>query len=121
MNQETAQFKTAFCTCSRFSAFGCFSYPYPLRNPRLNLFASLRRCGRIKLMPHRCSVYKMGVPKFPAPRNFGESYAQTSGEIRPRTDEGIRRRYAGFPFSGVADGYIAGAGDNCPLLAGDTI
>lgn len=69
----------------------------------------------------RCSSYKMGVLKFPAPSNLVGSYAQATGEIQPRTDEGIHRRYAWFAFPGVADGSIAGVGDDCPLLAGDAL
>ena len=63
----------------------------------------------------------MGVLKYPAPTNFGESYAQASGKIQPRTDERIHPGYGSVAFSGVADRNIAGAGDDCPLLAGDAI
>ena len=64
----------------------------------------------------------MGVLKFPTScgcSNLGESYAQTSDQIQTRADEGIRPCHGSVAFSGVADGRIAGAGDDCPLLAGD--
>ena len=50
---------------------------------------------------------------------LGESYAQTSDQIPTRPDEGSYPCYGSAAFSGVADGRIAGVGDDCPLLAGD--
>jgi hypothetical protein len=50
--------------------------------------------------------------------NLGESYAQSKAEIQPHTDEGRHPCYGSASFSGVADGSNAGAGDDCPLLAG---
>ena len=50
---------------------------------------------------------------------LGESHAQSRDEIQPRTNEGIHPDDARVAFSGVADGGLAGAGDDWPILAGD--
>jgi hypothetical protein len=52
---------------------------------------------------------------------IGESHAQSTDEIKLGTDEGIRPGHGTVAFSGVADGGIAGAGNDCPLLAGDAM
>jgi hypothetical protein len=51
--------------------------------------------------------------------NLGESYAPISDQFRAPTDKGSYPRYGSVGFSSVADGSIAGAGDDCHLLAGD--
>jgi hypothetical protein len=51
--------------------------------------------------------------------NLGESYAPTSDQFRARADKGRYPCYGSVAFSGVADGSLAGAGDDCHLLAGD--
>ena len=51
--------------------------------------------------------------------NLGESYAPISDQFRDPTDKGSYPRYGSVGFSSVADGSIAGAGDDCHLLAGD--
>jgi hypothetical protein len=51
--------------------------------------------------------------------NLGESYAPSSDQFRARADQGGYPRYGSVGFSGVADGSLAGAGDDCHLLAGD--
>ena len=106
----------------RFLLRGLPLCPLPASAHVFTVKAGMPLAARPSLSKYRrCSSHKMGVLKFPIPSNFGESYAQASGEIQPRTDEGIHRRYAWFAFPGVADRSIAGAGDDCPLLAGDAI
>ena len=51
--------------------------------------------------------------------NLGESYAPISDQFRARTGKGSYPGYGPVGFTGVADGSLAGAGDNCRLLAGD--
>ena len=50
-----------------------------------------------------------------------ESHAPTSDPIQTRPDEGSHAGHGPVAFSGVADGRIAGAGDDGPLLAGDAL
>jgi hypothetical protein len=51
--------------------------------------------------------------------DFGESYARTTDPRQTRSDEASYRWDGSAAFAGVADGIIAGAGDDCPVLAGD--
>ena len=51
--------------------------------------------------------------------SLGEPYAPTSDQLRARTDQGRYPCYGPAAFSGVADGSLAGAGDDYRLLAGD--
>ena len=48
-----------------------------------------------------------------------QSCAPTNDQVQTRTNDGSYSCYSSPAFSGVADGRIAGAGDDCPVLAGD--
>jgi hypothetical protein len=51
--------------------------------------------------------------------DLGESYAPARCQIQPHTDEGICPWAGSVALSGVAAGRLAGAGDDCALLARD--
>ena len=60
--------------------------------------------------------------KFPSSEYIlGQPYAQAKDEIQACTGKGIRSGLGLVAFSGVADGGTAGAGDDSPILAGDTM
>jgi len=63
------------------------------------------------------------MPRLRLSSNLGQPYAQSSAEIQPCTSDGIFYRYnycdGSAAFSAMADGSIAGAGDDCPVLASD--
>ena len=52
---------------------------------------------------------------------LGEFHAQTRDEIQTLPDEGCHSGHDPAAFSGLADGCIADAGDDCHLLAGDAM
>ena len=53
--------------------------------------------------------------------SFGSPMRRPATECQTRPAEGSYRRYRSAAFAGVADGRVAGAGDDCPLLAGDAL
>jgi hypothetical protein len=65
------------------------------------------------------------MPRLRLSSKLGQPYAQSSAAIQPRTGDGIYYYYCyhycfgSAALSAMADGSIAGAGDDCPLLASD--
>jgi hypothetical protein len=51
--------------------------------------------------------------------SFWASYAPTSDPSQTRPDDGIEQSHSWAAFAGVADGWIADAGNAGPLLASD--